>query len=224
MMQVFRMAEERSIVEKPLRRRDKKAKIERIVEATRKLIEQNGYMATNTNRIAEAAGVSVGLVYKYFPNGKGDIAYEISLRYHSAIVDAIPITNVAEITEHGFKDRLVQILLNWIEQHRKNIQFIRAMDLALLMNPVLFKGYADIVRKAAEKGQLLLWPKETSGIKTSELKQLTLALFHTIEGVIHRHLTSIKVCETDTQLVQFLADVVLGVMSSRVSDLRSPHK
>ena len=218
------MVGKQSSAGKPPRRRDKKAKIDRIVEATRKLIEENGYMGTNTNRIAEIAGVSMGLVYKYFPNGKCDIAYEISLRYHSAIVDAIPITNVAEITEHGFKDRLVQILLNWIEQHRKNIQFIRAMDLAMLMNPFLFNGYASIVRKAAEKGQLLLWPKETSGIRTKELKKLTLALFHTLESVVHRHITSIEVCETDKQLAEFLTDVVLGVVSSRLAGLQSIRK
>jgi AcrR family transcriptional regulator len=218
------MVGKQSFAGKPPRRRDKKAKIERIIEATRRLIEQNGYMGTNTNKIADAAGVSVGLVYKYFPDGKCDIAYEISLRYHSAIVDAIPLINMAEITEHGFRDRLIHILLNWIEQHRKNIQFIRAMDLAMLMHPFLFKGYADIVRKSAEKGQLLLWPKETSGIRTTELKKLTLTLFHTIESVVHRHITSIEVCETDKQLAEFLADVVLGVMSSRLDGLQSPLK
>ncbi len=203
---------------RPMRKRDKKAKVDRIIEATRRLIEEKGYIATNTNRIAEAAGVSVGLIYKYFPNGKGDIAYEISLRYHSAIVNAISFKSAAEITERAFRDRLVTILLNWIEQHREKIQFIRAMDFAMLINPALFKGYADIVRKAAEKGQLLLWPKDTSGIKIGELKKLTLALFHTVESVVHRHLTSMEVCKTDEQLAEFLADVVLGVTSSRLTN------
>jgi AcrR family transcriptional regulator len=210
--------------EKTLRKRDKKAKIERIIEATKRMIEEKGYMATNTNRISEVAGVSVGLIYKYFPEGKADIAYEVSLRYHTAIVEAIPFINAAEITEHGFRDRLVHVLLNWIEQHRKNIEFVRAMDMGMLQNPVLYVGYANIVKKAAEKGELLLWPQETSGIETEELKTLTLALFHTIESVVHRHLTSIQIYKTDKQLAEFLADVVLGVMSSRLSGSQSRHK
>lgn len=183
--------------EKLRRKRSRKDKIDRIVEATKKMIEEKGYMATNTNRIAEAAGVSVGLIYKYFRGGKADIAYEISLRYHSTIADSIQHINMAEIAEPGFRERLVHILLEWIEIHRRNLQFIRAMDIAMLLNPSLFKGNADIVRRTAEKGQPFLWPDEASTPDIAELKELTLLLFHTIESVVLRHVTAMQVCNSE---------------------------
>jgi AcrR family transcriptional regulator len=202
--------------ENPRKKRNRKAKIERIVEATRRMIEEKGFMGTNTNRIAEAAGVSVGLVYKYFPGGKADIAYEISLRYHSPIADSIQHINMAEITKTGFREKLVHVLLDWIEIHRKNVQFIRAMDIAMQLNPFLHKGTAEMVRRTAEKGQPFLWPDEASTPDGAELEELTLLLFHTVESVVLRHVTAMQVCNSDQQLAEFLADIVTSTILNKL--------
>lgn len=202
--------------ENPRKKRNRKAKIERIVEATRKMIEEKGYMGTNTNRIAEAAGVSVGLLYKYFPAGKAEIAHEISLRYHSPIADSIQHINRGEITKPGFREKLVHVLLDWIEIHRRNVQFIRAMDIATLLNPFLHKGTAEMVRKTAEKGQPFLWSDEASTSDDAELKELTLLLFHTVESVILRHVTAMQVCNSDQQLADFLADIVSSTILNKL--------
>lgn len=44
------------------------ALVEAILEATARVLAQRGYAGTNTNLVAERAGVSVGSVYQYFPN------------------------------------------------------------------------------------------------------------------------------------------------------------
>ena len=41
---------------------------EAILRATARILIKRGYLATTTNHIAEAAGVSVGSLYQYFPN------------------------------------------------------------------------------------------------------------------------------------------------------------
>ena len=210
------MANIHNNAKRPCGKRNKKAKIERIVEVTKKMIEEKGYVETNTNRIAQAAGVSVGLVYKYFPAGKADIAYDISLRYHSPIADSIQHINMAEITKPGFREKLVRMLLDWIEIHRRNVRFIRAMDIATLLNPFLHEGTAEIVRKTAEKGQPFLWPGGASTSDDAELEELTLLLFHTVESVILRHVTAMQVCNSDQQLAQFLADIVTGAILNKL--------
>ena len=210
------MANIQNDTDKSRRKRNKKAKIERIIEATKKMIEEKGYMGTNTNRIAEAAGVSIGLLYKYFPAGKLDIAHEISLRYHSPIADSIQHINMMEITKPGFREKLVHALLDWIEIHRRNAQFIRAMDIATLLNPFLHKGTAEMVRKTAEKGQPFLWPDEASTTNGPDLKELTLLLFHTVESVVLRHVTAMQVCSSDQQLAEFLADIVTSTILNKI--------
>jgi AcrR family transcriptional regulator len=42
--------------------------VDAILEAAARVFEAHGYDATNTNRVAEVAGVSVGSMYQYFPN------------------------------------------------------------------------------------------------------------------------------------------------------------
>lgn len=45
-----------------------------ILQATARVLAEHGYAGTNTNRIAETAGVSVGSLYQYFPNKNALIA------------------------------------------------------------------------------------------------------------------------------------------------------
>jgi AcrR family transcriptional regulator len=45
-----------------------KATVDRIIEVTADVLEEKGYEALTTNHIAEAAGVNIATLYKYFPN------------------------------------------------------------------------------------------------------------------------------------------------------------
>ena len=53
--------------------RNKKEKIEAIYHAFFDLVLEKGYAKTSTNKVAEAAEVSIGTIYRYFPDGKKDI-------------------------------------------------------------------------------------------------------------------------------------------------------
>jgi AcrR family transcriptional regulator len=57
--------------------------VERIVDAGSAVLIQQGYDGATTNRIAEAAGISPGSLYQYFPNKEAIIA---------EVVEAFPIT------------------------------------------------------------------------------------------------------------------------------------
>ena len=52
---------------KPLQQRSQ-LMVETILEATARVLSKRGYEGTNTNVIAETAGISVGSIYQYFPN------------------------------------------------------------------------------------------------------------------------------------------------------------
>ena len=51
----------------PIQRRSK-ATVEALLEGAAQVFETRGYAAGTTNRIAEAAGVSIGTLYQYFPS------------------------------------------------------------------------------------------------------------------------------------------------------------
>ncbi|MDB5775310.1 MAG: TetR family transcriptional regulator [Herbaspirillum sp.] len=45
-----------------------KAMVDTILDATARVLIERGYAKTNTNAVAETAGISVGSLYQYFPN------------------------------------------------------------------------------------------------------------------------------------------------------------
>ena len=45
-----------------------KAMVDTILDATAKVLVERGHAKTNTNVVAEAAGISVGSLYRYYPN------------------------------------------------------------------------------------------------------------------------------------------------------------
>lgn len=45
-----------------------KAMVDTILDATARVLIERGYAKTNTNVVAEAAGISVGSLYQYYPN------------------------------------------------------------------------------------------------------------------------------------------------------------
>ena len=52
---------------RPLQRRSREM-VDRILDAAARIFVERGYHGTTTNHVAEAAEVSVGSVYQYFPN------------------------------------------------------------------------------------------------------------------------------------------------------------
>jgi AcrR family transcriptional regulator len=52
---------------RPIQRRSQ-ALVERVLDEATRIFDQDGYAASTTNRIADAAGISIGSLYQYFPN------------------------------------------------------------------------------------------------------------------------------------------------------------
>ncbi|HEX4340861.1 MAG TPA: TetR/AcrR family transcriptional regulator [Polyangiaceae bacterium] len=61
---------------------------ETILEGATRVFAKHGYARSTTNRIAEAAGVSVGSVYQYFPD-KDAMLTELMRRYRENLVERI---------------------------------------------------------------------------------------------------------------------------------------
>ncbi|MGL5940896.1 MAG: TetR/AcrR family transcriptional regulator [Waterburya sp.] len=99
--------------------------VEAILEATTHILTEKGYDKTNTNIIAELAGVSIGSLYQYFPNKESLMVALMEQHCHeiAEIVEsklnhffdeppevAIPELVKAVIVVHGINPRLHQVL------------------------------------------------------------------------------------------------------------------
>ena len=86
----------RAIPETHPRRRPRQARaqatVDAIVQATAQILIEQGYDRASTNRVALAAGVSIGSLYQYFPSKEALVAALVEqhqARMYSALTDAI---------------------------------------------------------------------------------------------------------------------------------------
>lgn len=112
-------------------KRDKKAKILSIQDATCMLIETRGYEKVTIRDIAEAAGVSIGLIYKYFPGGKFDILKEIGHQYTDEL---LLLKQPENIDFNNFPEYMRNVIKNIQQLYKNNISLEKALVMAALID------------------------------------------------------------------------------------------
>ena len=110
--------------------RDKEVKIGLITDATRTLIETKGYDKVTIRDIAVLAGVSVGLIYKYFPNGKFDIIKGISSRY---VEEQLMARHPKNVDFNDFPGYMRAAIENMLRFSKDNSSLVKALTVAALL-------------------------------------------------------------------------------------------
>lgn len=134
------------------------ALVEAILAAAKMELVTKGYALATTNRIAAAAGVSVGSLYQYFPS-KDAIAVELMRRYRSTRIEIVR-SKLAPIADEPLGD-VVRSLLEALF----HADAIERDLLAVLVERVVwteahheFRGYEDklteIVADALRRGDV----------------------------------------------------------------------
>lgn len=76
--------------------------VETLIEAAARVFVKEGYAKATTNKIASAAGVSVGSLYQYFPS-KDAIAVELLRRYREGLVQVVA-SRLQGVTDETFEE------------------------------------------------------------------------------------------------------------------------
>ena len=109
--------------------------VARILDATGALLQARGYDALTTNRIAEAAGINIATLYKYYPN-KLSILVAMSQRDIQAWLEAAT-SGVDSIRLGGDWRFEIGQLIAFAAQRRSNQPGGKAMRLAMRLLPEL---------------------------------------------------------------------------------------
>ena len=67
MLDSMKASEKASTRREPMQQRSRQT-VEAVLEAVQRVLRRHGAEAITTNRVAEAAGVSIGSLYQYFPD------------------------------------------------------------------------------------------------------------------------------------------------------------
>ena len=100
-----------------------RATVAAILEASARILRQDGMAGLNTNRIAETAGVGVGSLYGYFPNKEAillALAKAILSADETAALEAVersdqPVRSLIEalVDRHMVDRKLRRIVMSW---------------------------------------------------------------------------------------------------------------
>ena len=180
-------------------RRDKDQKIADIKKAFTEVINNQGYDKTTIRQIAEKAETSVGIIYRYFPEGKPSVAAAI---YEDNLRETLPPYGFLE-DDAGIEEQL----LGHLNTHRDNVELYKAFDQAILAN---YDVFGSIKR---DRKEIMLGYAQDKGILSENVDQW-LTIYNVIDAVIHRHLYIDSVCDSDTRLIHVLRSIYDAVNKS----------
>jgi len=169
--------------------RDAEAKKRQILDAFADLVRQKGYAAITMRDIAEAANVSVGIIYRYFPAGKPEVTSRL---YEDYLLTVTPVEIDPDTPE-----ALEAEIRRHLESHRKNADLYRAFDVANLENHDIFAG-----SKRTRDAVLAERYRDKERAKRISLN------YAIVDALVHRHILLEKITPTDEELIQLLLRLV----------------
>ncbi|MGB3637505.1 MAG: TetR/AcrR family transcriptional regulator [Rivularia sp. (in: cyanobacteria)] len=182
--------------------------VEAILEATAHILAEEGYDKTNTNHIAERAGVSIGSLYQYFPNKEslmvalmeqhaGEMLELVKLKlnnlFDSPLEIAIPELVRAVIAAHAINPRLHQVLHEEIPRSERLQQMQRADE-----------RIAELLRAYLKR-----WEKR---IHPQNLEMTVFILSRTVESLCHSAVIEHPKFVSDSQFEKEVSNLLISYL------------
>ncbi len=115
----------RTTARKTPRQERSKATVDAILEATARILVKEGYDHASTNKVAEAAGVSVGSLYQYFPSKEALVAALVE--HHMSSMTELLQDKAVELAQEPVEVAVREVIRLMIEAHRIDPQLHRVL-------------------------------------------------------------------------------------------------
>jgi AcrR family transcriptional regulator len=187
--------------------------VEAILEATARILAEEGYEKASTNRIAERAGVSIGSLYQYFPNKESLMAalmeqhaneiaalVESKLNYLFDSPPEIVIVQLvkAVIAAHGINPRLHQVLNEEIPRSQR-LEQMQKTD----------QRITKLLRAYLERWSDCIHPQN--------LEMTVFILSRTVESLCHSAVIEHPNFVVDSQFEQEVANLLLFYLTGNTT-------
>lgn len=195
---------------KPRRRKTREENMKIIKRVTMDFLKERSYMEVSINKIAEASGINISQIYRYFPNGKPDILIAIG---NDTVQEGTPDPDLPEHQDpRAYLSALIRF---YVETHRKNKVVLSSLQAVFLSYPETVRKDAEVIDTGGPDFSAIESVVERSGLSDApEKKAVARRIFHLLDTMIHRQILEAKVTPSDEELVDFLSDVVLAYLES----------
>ncbi|MFX0043429.1 MAG: TetR/AcrR family transcriptional regulator [Candidatus Hodarchaeota archaeon] len=188
----------------PKKRKTREENINLIKETTLKMIEEIGYPNTSTNEIARRSGVNIGLLYRYFPDGKPSILREIGISFVEKL-NVIPNIIIKDPVQF-----LNGLLMKLIKTHRERANILKAMTIEFLSNDKILEDAVSLL--TIDRDYVNFYKKiflQLGYSDQNDLEEKCLIILHVIDSMIHRQVIMTEIVQSDELLAKHLANLIL---------------
>lgn len=185
-----------------------RALVEAILEATARVLSERGYAGTNTNVVAEVAGVSVGSVYQYFPNKDSLIAAlheRHALQMNEAMESSLAATQPLDL-----RGRLSALVQAWLAAHLVDPELHRVLEKEFpFFDAPPTESQADqSIRNRIRQ----LLEEHRREVVPQDLDLATWVVMQSLESLIHGAVIPPGVPYPPDQLEQAIVDLLCGYL------------
>ncbi len=191
-----------------------KLTVDALLEATTRILIQDGTEGLTTNRVAEVAGVSIGSLYQYFPNKMTLIAALIEKHV------AYEVKTLTDLYTSWSKpvDKLLitELIKKFIQIHLEDLQLTK-----LLHEQVSFAECRSVLRKATKQFEKTIVRMLESHFKSSlplpYLETKAFVLTNSIDAVVQLSLVENPKRLTDPIFLNELVNMVMQTFSTHTT-------
>ncbi len=156
----------------------------RILDAARRVFAKHGYAAGTTNRIADAAGLSVGSLYQYFPNKDSILAALVREHIAEGTRELLAATRDAEA---DFESLVRRVVTSLVEVHARD----RRLHRVLFEESPRPESLRAELRRLEESAVALVAARLAAALPTRPDHELVARIVVTaIESLVHRLVAS----------------------------------
>ncbi|MHA2319851.1 MAG: TetR/AcrR family transcriptional regulator, partial [Candidatus Hodarchaeales archaeon] len=182
--------------------------IQKILQTTKMMIERNGYNDITTTRIANEANLSVGIIYRYFPDGKATIIKEL---FKEGITDLIDDSTFDKLDKENCIKFVRSIISGFVNQHRRNSSILSAMVTAMLTRKDVFDDFPLLNQTEFQQAEVLMQKLIKVGVFSEQCdSKKGIRLLKIIDSLVHHHIIFEKLFDTDEQLIDFLTELIVN--------------
>lgn len=185
--------------------------VDTILEATARVLTNRGYAGTNTNLIAETAGVSVGSIYQYFPNKDSLIA---ALHQRHVLQMRNVIVRVLSKSKKSTLPKAVKALVRaLVEAHAVEPELHRVLEVSEVEFPLdLRKGEISFDRDISKRVQELLGSHRQE-ILRPDLELAVYIVLQMVKTLVHQAVLEPPPHFTLAKIENAISEAALGYLT-----------
>lgn len=194
----------RTVPRKQPRQARSQALVDAILTATARVLVRDGYDRCSTNRVATAAGVSVGSLYQYFPSKEALVA--ALLERHTEAVHAVFAEKLLAVGESSPRETAREIISAIIASHAVDPKLHR-----VLAEQVPRVGRLQKIDALHARGELLVrdfLASHPEGRRVDDVELAAFMIFAVVQAVVQRAVREQPELLEGDRLVTALTDLV----------------